>query len=116
MSDANDNTSSLPLIYAVVPAFNRCNKTLRFLRLFKEIPYPKKRVIVCDDGSSDNTSFNIRINFPDVQVLRGNGHLWWSGGTNMAIRRALEELQTEVLIPEALFEPARRSVERMLAV
>jgi len=32
------------------------------------------------------------------------------------IRRALEEMQTEVLIPEALFEPARRSVERMLAV
>jgi quinolinate synthase len=32
------------------------------------------------------------------------------------IRRALEEMQTEVLIPAALFEPARRSVERMLAV
>jgi quinolinate synthase len=32
------------------------------------------------------------------------------------IRRALEEMQTEVLIPDALFEPARRSVERMLAV
>jgi quinolinate synthase len=32
------------------------------------------------------------------------------------IRRALEEMQTEVVIPEALFEPARRSVERMLAV
>jgi quinolinate synthase len=32
------------------------------------------------------------------------------------IRRALEEMRTEVVIPEALFEPARRSVERMLAV
>jgi quinolinate synthase len=32
------------------------------------------------------------------------------------IRRALEEMQTEVVIPAALFEPARRSVERMLAV
>ncbi len=32
------------------------------------------------------------------------------------IRRALEEMQTEVVIPDALFEPARRSVERMLAV
>jgi quinolinate synthase len=32
------------------------------------------------------------------------------------IRRALEEMQTEVVIPAELFEPARRSVERMLAV
>lgn len=32
------------------------------------------------------------------------------------IRRALETMQTEVVIPAALFEPARRAVERMLAV
>jgi quinolinate synthase len=32
------------------------------------------------------------------------------------IRRALETMQTEVTIPDHLFEPARRSVERMLAV
>jgi quinolinate synthase len=32
------------------------------------------------------------------------------------IRRALETMQTEVVIPAELFEPARRSVERMLAV
>lgn len=32
------------------------------------------------------------------------------------IRKALEEMQTEVTIPEALFAPARRAVERMLAV
>ena len=32
------------------------------------------------------------------------------------IRQALETMQTEVTIPAALFEPARRSVERMLAV
>jgi len=25
-----------------------------------------------------------------VEVLRGDGNLWWSGGTNLAIRRALE--------------------------
>src|SRR4051794_11321022 len=89
MSDATEH-NPLPLVYAVVPAFNRCDKTLRFLRLFNDVRYPNKRVIICDDGSTDNTSFNIRINFPEVEVLRGNGHLWWSGGTNMAIRRALE--------------------------
>jgi GT2 family glycosyltransferase len=82
--------SNLPLVIAVVPAFNRCDKTLRFLRLFADINYPNKGVVICDDGSTDNTYHNIRLNFPDVDVLRGNGDLWWSGGTNLAIRRALD--------------------------
>jgi len=82
--------SQLPLVVAVVPAFNRCDKTLRFLRQFPAIHYPNKRVVICDDGSTDNTYQNIQLNFPEVDVLRGNGDLWWSGGTNMAIRKALE--------------------------
>jgi GT2 family glycosyltransferase len=79
-----------PLVVAVVPAFNRCDKTLRFLRQFPSINYPNKRVVICDDGSTDNTYHNIRLNFPDVDVVRGNGDLWWSGGTNMAIHEALK--------------------------
>jgi GT2 family glycosyltransferase len=82
--------ANLPLVVAVVPAFNRCDKTLRFLRQFPSIDYPNKRVVICDDGSTDNTYHNIRLNFPEVEVLRGNGNLWWSGGTNLAIQRALE--------------------------
>lgn len=84
-------TSNLPLIYAVVPAFNRCEKTLRFLREFAQVTYPNKKVVITDDGSTDNTAFNIRMNFPDVPVLQGNGDLWWSGGTNLAIEYALDQ-------------------------
>lgn len=86
----NPADSQFPLVVAVVPAFNRCEKTLRFLREFPKVDYPNKRVVICDDGSTDNTYQNIRLNFPDVEVMRGDGNLWWSGGTNMAIRRALE--------------------------
>ena len=83
--------SSQPLVYAVVPAFNRCDKTLAFLRQFQTITYPNKKVVICDDGSTDNTYLNIKLNFPDVDVLRGDGNLWWTGGTNMAARHALAQ-------------------------
>ena len=79
----------LPLVVAVVPAFNRCDKTIHFLRQFAKVNYPNKRVVVCDDGSTDNTRANILLNFPDVPVLSGDGNLWWSGGTNVAIHHAL---------------------------
>src|SRR5947209_5631095 len=80
---------ALPLVCACVPAFNRCERTLNFLRQFAKVEYPNKCAVVCDDGSTDNTYHNVRLNFPDVDVLRGDGNLWWSGGTNVAIRHAL---------------------------
>jgi len=87
----SSSPSNLPLVHAVVPAFNRCDKTLNFLRQFQTVRYPNKRVVICDDGSTDNTYLNIKMNFPNVTVLRGDGTLWWSGGTNMAIRHALTQ-------------------------
>jgi len=84
-------TSDLPIVYAVVPAFNRCEKTLRFLRSFQQVTYPNRRVVIVDDGSTDGTRFAIELNHPDVPVLQGHGNLWWAGGTNMGIRYALEQ-------------------------
>ena len=84
------SSPEFPLVYAVVPAFNRCDKTLTFLRQFAKVTYPNKRVVICDDGSTDNTYLKIKLNYPEVEVLRGSGNLWWSGGTNMAARHALE--------------------------
>jgi len=86
----NVKSSEFPLVYAVVPVFNRCDMTLNFLRQFPKITYPNKRVAICDDGSSDNTYVNIKMNFPDVDLSRGDGNLWWSGGTNVAAKRALD--------------------------
>lgn len=82
---------SLPLVCAVVPAFNRCDKTLRFLRKFAAVEYPNRRVVIVDDGSSDGTKASIELNYPDVPVLEGDGNLWWSGGTNVGVRYALEQ-------------------------
>ncbi len=82
--------ASLPLVFAVVPAFNRCEKTLRFLNSFAAVTYPRRRVVIVDDGSTDGTRYTIELNHADVSVLRGDGNLWWSGGTNLGVRYALE--------------------------
>jgi GT2 family glycosyltransferase len=42
-----------------------------------------------DDGSTDGTAEAIKKSFPEVQVLEGNGELWWTGAINLALSEFL---------------------------
>ena len=101
------SNGELPMVFAVVPAYNRSTKTLRFIHSFSQVTYPRKRVVIVDDGSTDHTSYNVQINYPDVPVLQGNGNLWWSGGTNKGIRYALANGADYILTinDDAIMEP-----------
>lgn len=83
-------SAELPLVAAVVPAFNRFEKTRYFVEEFRRQLYPRKVLVICDDGSTDGTGEYLKQQ-SDVITVTGDGSLWWSGGTNAAIRRALEE-------------------------
>lgn len=83
-------------IAAVLTCFNRRDKTEACLdALFGAAQRMTDRirlhVIVTDDGSRDGTSEMIRNRFPQVEVLRGDGGLYWNGGMRVAYGRALEQ-------------------------
>jgi GT2 family glycosyltransferase len=107
MASHQTSTSANPSVYAVVPAYNRCEKTLRFLRSFSKVLYTRRRAVIVDDGSTDGTSCSIELNYPDAIVLHGDGDLWWSGGTNMGVTRALEDGADYILTinDDAVMEP-----------
>ncbi len=48
-------------------------------------------VVIVDDGSTDGTGDAIREQFPSVDVVQGDGTLWFTEGTNVGVRRALEK-------------------------
>lgn len=79
-----------PLIVAVVPVFNRLEITKRFIDSFRSLSYLRKMLVICDDGSTDGTGDYLRQQ-PDVVTVNGDGNLWWSGGTNAAVREALKQ-------------------------
>lgn len=51
----------------------------------------KLKVIVVDNGSTDNSVEVIREKFPDVEVIETGKNLGFAGGNNVGIRKALED-------------------------
>ena len=79
-------------VAAVMAAYNRRELTLACLRSLEaqQVPGVEQDVFVLDDASSDGTSQAIAEQFPQVNVLRGDGHLYWNGGMRRAFGAAIE--------------------------
>lgn len=75
----------------VSPVHNRRELTLQCLRSLSRIDRTnlKVHIIIVDDGSTDGTSEAINAQFPDVEIVRGDGNLWFTGGANRGFERAL---------------------------
>ena len=79
-------------VAAVMAAYNRRELTLACLRSLEahQVSGVEQDVFVLDDASSDGTGQAIAEQFPQVTVLRGNGHLYWNGGMRRAFGAAIE--------------------------
>jgi GT2 family glycosyltransferase len=49
------------------------------------------QVYLVDDGSSDGTSELVRERFPQVNILNGDGNLFWGGGMRIAFEVAMKK-------------------------
>jgi GT2 family glycosyltransferase len=82
---------NLRKVEIVTPVYNRREETLQCLRSLARIDKTgvQVHIIVVDDGSTDGTADAVRAAFPDVEIVRGDGNLWYTAGTNRGIKAAL---------------------------
>lgn len=79
-------------IHIVIPVFNRLNLTKALVEcLRKQIINHPLRILIVNDGSSDGTAEWLSTQ-EDIDVLNGNGSLFWGGAIDLAVRH----LQTTV--------------------
>lgn len=73
-------------VYVVVPVFNRLALTRSLVTCMRKqkLDQPLHMLIV-DDGSTDGTAEWLAAQ-SDIQVLNGNGSLFWGGAVDLAIR------------------------------
>ncbi|MEO1705092.1 MAG: glycosyltransferase family 2 protein [Pseudomonadota bacterium] len=84
----------MPTISVAIAVHNRKAATLACLRsLWRQDGANEDfalRVTVLDDASTDGTRDAVADAFPEVELLDGSGSLFWGGGMNVAMTRALE--------------------------
>ncbi|MFN0140372.1 MAG: glycosyltransferase [Pyrinomonadaceae bacterium] len=93
--------SSEPVRIEVVAAVhNRKQITLQCLKSLSRLNIDGLAVhsVIVDDGSTDGTSEAIRAEFPEVEIVQGDGSLWYTEGTNVGVRAALKHDPDYVLM------------------
>jgi GT2 family glycosyltransferase len=103
-------------IATLITCHNRRNKTVACLKsLFKaEIPVNFAiEIFLVDDGSTDDTTEVVKENFPEVNIIQGDGKLFWSKGMHLAWVTAAKTKKYDfylwlnddvVLFPESILE------------
>lgn len=82
-------------VFALIPVFNRLSHTRRVIDALRaQTAASTIRIIVIDDGSTDDTGEYLKAQ-RDVQVLTGGGDLWWGGAIELGLRHVLERANDE---------------------
>jgi len=81
----------MTVIAALITCHNRKAKTIACLeRLFEQSLPPETalEVYLVDDGSTDGTSHDVRVTYPAVNIIPGDGSLYWAEGMRLAWKHA----------------------------
>ena len=80
-------------VAVLMSCHNRCEMTLnclaRLASVFDATADCSFKVFLADDGSTDGTAVAVRKRFPNVNVIEGDGNLFWAKGMNLAWRTSI---------------------------
>lgn len=95
------------MIYVVIPVFNRWHFTEACLRSLLQQDYPHYKIVLVDHGSTDATSQNVEMYFPEVKILKGDASMWWTAAVNLGIKFSIQEnadfvltLNNDLIVPK----------------
>lgn len=78
--------------WVLIPVHNRKDITLDGLENLKQTQdWEGLNILVVDDGSTDGTYEAVSEQYPGVEILRGDGSLWWGGAMEWGMKHAMEE-------------------------
>jgi len=81
--------------------------------------YPDLRLIMVDNGSSDDSVAWTRMQHPDIEIIETGANLRWAGGNNVALKRLQQEffrghillLNNDTVVPRGSLRRLVRALE-----
>lgn len=110
------NTQETKQIAVLITCFNRVNTTIECLDNLFQATLPANtsvEVFLVDDASPDLTGLKVKAKYPEVNVISGDGTLYWSGGMYKAWEEAANTKEFDFylwlnddthILPEAIVE------------
>jgi hypothetical protein len=83
-------TTPVPRVTIIILNWNGISDTLECLESVSELYYPEVKVIVVDNGSTDDSPSCIRLRYPSVTLIEAGKNLGFTGGNNLGMKKALE--------------------------
>ncbi|MDA8152505.1 MAG: glycosyltransferase family 2 protein [Acidithiobacillus sp.] len=80
-----------PTVYIILLNWHGWRDTIACLDSLASLDYTNYRVLVVDNGSTDDSVARIRAAHPEAPIIETGRNLGFSGGCNVGVRHALEE-------------------------
>ncbi len=108
----------LPPLVVVIVNWNGMAVLRDCLASLRDSRYHGLRVILVDNGSTDNSVPWTRQHHPGVEIIEAGENLRWAGGNNVALRRLLAEdgdplillLNNDTIVPEGSLHTLARAL------
>jgi GT2 family glycosyltransferase len=87
---AASSSEGAPLVFCVVINWNGWRDTVACVESLVAQEYSPLRILIVDNGSTDESVMRIRTRFPEIEVLQAGSNRGFAAGANVGIRYALE--------------------------
>lgn len=85
-------------IFILTGVHNSLSDTKKLLKSIFEQTYNNYEIYIVDDGSMDGTTAYIQKKYPSINLIQGNGHLWWTRSINKGLRQILKKAKKNDLV------------------
>ena len=114
-SFSSGETSTKEAVYIIIPVYNRKATTLKCLQHLQNCGNLQQyHIVVIDDGSTDGTAEAISNSYPEVEILDGNGDLWWTGAMAKGMKYAYNRGAEYFIWLNDDCLPATNTIEKMV--
>lgn len=108
-----------PRIGVSIATFNNCAVLQETLKTVFDSKYPDLHVCVVDSGSTDGTHDMLESKYgakKNFELLFADANVWWTAGTNMAIKSCLQKDCSYILLLNPDSQIEEDTITNLLAV